>query len=465
MKNKTILVGDEYDFLCGMYHNVTKGNLFVGHGNCNNDHQYNEYLKDFREYKESRKEKNIKLFNDWFGTQHTSYSTMLNELIDKISTYEQKGDLFPLFVPVIMIFPTKRAINWLADFVCDYAENKNFRQKETTLGVIPFKTDHQFSKTHMARLVQFLSPILDKLVQNQRFMAVYSDSILSVLNNCMPRVYGNRHVLYREEKFWNSLLFWSSADDYTENGKVDSISIGSNFEKMFANPEKYPEFVELSIQSKKVQSFIKDTMNRYLTATNKQIRKRNSAVVMAGYIDTKVKYSKIATKFDDDVAQMLDERLSKSPKMKLIGTVTHSGIIDGMYSICRNDETVSKEEAFDMLFANLFTHITKDYYVPDEVTLFATKTNCNNMFVTAMERFFEQYLQFSNQKGFSEHPNVVKLVHDVTRNLQSTWCNKKVPDKYETQFNYVLDLLESFTHRSDVLSNSTSGKQRKKLRV
>ena len=64
MKNKTILVGDEYDFLCGMYHNVTKGNLFVGHGNCNNDHQYNEYLKDFREYKEARKEKNIKLFND-----------------------------------------------------------------------------------------------------------------------------------------------------------------------------------------------------------------------------------------------------------------------------------------------------------------------------------------------------------------------------------------------------------------
>ena len=83
----------------------------------------------------------------------------------------------------------------------------------------------------------------------------------------------------------------------------------------------------------------------------------------------------------------------------------------------------------------------------------------------AMERFFEQYLQFSNQKGFSEHPNVVRLVHDVTRNLQSTWRNKKVPDKYETQFNYVLDLLEDFTHRSDVLSNSQSGKQRKKLKV
>ena len=235
MKNKTILVGDEYDFLCGMYHNVTKGNLFVGHGNCNNDHQYNEYLKDFREYKESRKEKNIKLFNDWFGTQHTSYSTMLNELIDKISTYEQKGDLFPLFVPVIMISPTKRATDWLADFVCDYAENKEFRQKETTLGFIPFRTDHQFSKTHMARLVHFLSPILDKLVQNQRFMAVYGDSILSVLDNCVPRLYGNRHILYREEKIWNS-LFWCSSDDYAKSGEIDGISIGSNFEKMFANP-------------------------------------------------------------------------------------------------------------------------------------------------------------------------------------------------------------------------------------
>ena len=83
----------------------------------------------------------------------------------------------------------------------------------------------------------------------------------------------------------------------------------------------------------------------------------------------------------------------------------------------------------------------------------------------AMERFFKQYLQFSNQTGFSEHPNVVKLMHDVIRNLQNTWRNKKIPDKYETQFNYVLDLLESFTHRSDVLTNSQSGKQRKKLRV
>lgn len=325
MKNKTIILGGHYDFLCFMYHNVISGKLFVSYRHSSNDKQYNEHLKDLRYDKEDIKEKNIGLFNDWFGTQHTGYSTMLNELIDKISTYKQKGDLFPLFAPVIMISPTKRATDWLADFVCDYAENKEFRQKETTLGFIPFKTDHQFSKTHMARLVHFLSPILDKLVQNQRFMAVYGDSILSVF--------------------------------------------------------------------------------------------------------------------------------------------THSSIIEGMYNICRDDKTISKEEAFDMLFANLFTHITKDYYVPDEVTLFATKTNCNNMFVTAMERFFEQYLQFSNQKGFSEHPNVVKLVHDVIRNLQSTWCNKKVPDKYETQFNYVLDLLEGFTHRSDVLSNSTSGKQRKKLKV
>lgn len=464
MKNKTIILGGHYDFLCFMYHNVISGKLFVSYGHSSNDKQYNEHLKDLRYDKEDIKEKNIGLFNDWFGTQHTGYSTMLNELIDKISTYKQKGDLFPLFAPVIMISPTKRATDWLADFVCDYAENKEFRQKETTLGFIPFKTDHQFSKTHMARLVHFLSPILDKLVQNQRFMAVYGDSILSVLDNCVPRLYGNRHILYREEKIWNS-LFWCSSDDYAKSGEIEGISIGSNFEKMFANPEKYPEFAELSIQSKKVQSFIKDTLNRYFTVDNKQIRKRNSAVAMVGYIDTKVKYSKIAAKFDDDVAQMLDEHLSKSPKMKLVGTVTHSSIIEGMYNICRDDKTISKEEAFDMLFANLFTHITKDYYVPDEVTLFATKTNCNNMFVTAMERFFEQYLQFSNQKGFSEHPNVVKLVHDVIRNLQSTWCNKKVPDKYETQFNYVLDLLEGFTHRSDVLSNSTSGKQRKKLKV
>ena len=464
MKNKTIILDGHYDFLCFMYHNVISGKLFVSYGHSRNDKQYNEHLKDLRYDKEDIKEKNIGLFNDWFGTQHTGYSTMLNELIGKISTYKQKGDLFPLFAPVIMISPTKRAIDWLANFVCDYAENKEFRQKETTLGFIPFRTDHQFSKTHMARLVHFLSPILDKLVQNQRFMAVYGDSILSVLDNCVPRLYGNRHILYREEKIWNS-LFWCSSDDYAKSGEIDGISIGSNFEKMFANPAKYPEFAELSIQSKKVQSFIKDTLNRYFTVDNKQIRKRNSAVAMVGYIDTKVKYSKIAAKFDDDVAQMLDEHLSKSPKMKLVGTVTHSSIIEGMYNICRDDKTISKEEAFDMLFANLFTHITKDYYVPDEVTLFATKTNCNNMFVTAMERFFEQYLQFSNQKGFSEHPNVVKLVHDVTRNLQSTWCNKKVPDKYETQFNYVLDLLEGFTHRSDMLSNSQSGKQRKKLRV
>lgn len=464
MKNKTIILDGHYDFLCFMYHNVIGGKLFVSYGHSSNDNQHNEYLKYFRNDKEHIKEKNIELFNDWFGTQHTGYSTMLNELIGKISTYKQKGDLFPLFAPVIMISPTKRAIDWLANFVCDYAENKEFRQKETTLGFIPFRTDHQFSKTHMARLVHFLSPILDRLVQNQRFMAVYGDSILSVLDNCVPRVYGNRHILYREEKIWNSLL-WCSSDDYAMNGRLDGISIGSNFEKMFANPEKYPEFAELSIQSKKVQSFIKDTLNRYFTVDNKQIRKRNSAVAMVGYIDTKVKYSKIAAKFDDDVAQMLDEHLSKSPKMKLVGTVTHSSIIEGMYNICRNDETISKEEAFDKLFFNLFSHITKDYYVPDEVTLFVTKTNCNNMFVTAMERFFEQYLQFSNQKGFSEHPNVVKLVHDVIRNLQSTWRNKKVPDKYETQFNYVLDLLESFTHRSEVLSNSQSGKQRKKLRV
>ena len=464
MKNKTILVGDNYDFLFLMYHNVTKGNFFVSYGNFSNDHQYNEYLKDLRDDREYRKEQNIELFNDWFGTQHTSYSTMLNELIDKISTYRQIGDLFLLFAPVIMISPTKRAIDWLADFVCDYAVNKDFRQQETTLGFIPFKTDHQFSKTHMVRLVHFLSPILDKLVQNQLFMAVYGDSILSVLDNCVPRIYGNRHILYREEKIWNSLL-WHSADDYAMKGEIEGISIGSNFEKMFANPEKYPEFTELSIQSKKVQSFIKDTLNSYLIAENKQIRKRHSAVAMAGYIDIKVNYSKIATKFDDDVAQMLDEHLSKSPKMKLVGTVTQSSIIDGMYNICRNDKTISKEEAFDKLFSNLFTHITKDYYMPDVVTLFATKANCNNVFVTAIERFFEQYLQFSNQKGFSEHPNVVKLVHDVTRNLQSTWRNKKVPDKYETQFNYVLDLLESFTHKSDVLTNSQSGKQRKKLRV
>lgn len=394
-----------------------------------------------------------------FGVTCNDWNDMLGDLIVRFDKCNY--DVFFLMVGIISVSPNQNAINWVCDWMCNFALGKNKQ-------IVPLKCD----KPRIYRLLQSLNALLPELVKDERFVEVYQDGLRKIVDHY------DTYVTTRNGLVMPFVTFNIKPPKYSEK----ELKVSSQFDKILCEQSADTPFARKVLhQSSNMRKSVQQAMFHYLhddRCTPETMSEKQPALKFISLVgDTTFKYSKLKNPSDENQLSKLFSLLDKNPNIRITGSVfsTHclKAISVSLETVEVVDGDTNKTKKFKRseqecdairwqngtrMFTGLFKLMSEYPFEYQDTTLFLRNTKGLRAKPEAflVDIFIDTLRDWQLQHQMS--PLLRQFLKDVADNLNTTLIGQHCLEEYREAYNIAHSCVT-------YLINEPKQSAKKKLRV
>lgn len=401
----------------------------------------------------------LSAYQEQFGVACHDWNDMLDNLIVR---FDKCGyDVFFLIVGIISVSPNQNAINWVCDWMCNFALGKSTQ-------VVPLKCD----KPRINKLLQSLNSLLSELVKDERFVEVYQNGLRKIVDHF------DTYVTTRNGLVMPFVTFHIKPSKYSKT----ELKVSSQFAKILLEQSVDTPFARKVLrQSSNMRKSVQQAMFHYLhddRCTPETMSEKQPALKFISLVgDTTFKYSKLKNPSDENQLSKLFSLLDKNPNIRITGSVfsTHClkaisvpletvEVVDGDTNKTKKFKRSEQEcdairwQNGTRMFTSLFKLMSEYPFEYQDTTLFLRNTKGLRAKPEAflVDIFIDTLRDWQLQHQVS--PLLKQFLKDVADNLNTTLIGQHCLEEYREAYHIAHSCVT-------YLINEPKQSAKKKLRV